>query len=112
MPQLFSYGTLRDPAVQQANFGRRLTGHDDLLPGYTVRMLEITDPDVLAVSGQSHHPILIETGDPADVVPGEVFELTDDELLAADSYEVDDYRRVLVTLVSGARAWVYAATNP
>jgi hypothetical protein len=48
MPLLFSYGTLRDPAVQRANFGRELAGHDD-----------------------------------ADQVPGAVFEVTDDELIAA-----------------------------
>lgn len=112
MPMLFSYGTLRDPAVQQATFGRRLTGQDDRLPRYTVRMLEITDPDVLAVSGQTHHPILVETGDEGDLVPGAVFELTDDELVAADGYEVDDYHRVLVSLASGIRAWVYVATTP
>jgi gamma-glutamylcyclotransferase (GGCT)/AIG2-like uncharacterized protein YtfP len=112
MPMLFSYGTLRDPAVQRATFGRELTGHDDQLPGYAVRMLEITDPEVLAVSGQTHHPILVETDDEADSVPGAVFELTDDELVAADGYEVDDYHRVLVSLASGVRAWVYVAKTP
>ncbi|GAA4709351.1 gamma-glutamylcyclotransferase family protein [Phytohabitans rumicis] len=112
MPMLFSYGTLRDPAVQQATFGRLLTGQGDHLPGYAVTMLEITDPDVLAVSGQTHHPILVETGDEADSVPGAVFELTDDELVAADGYEVDDYYRVLVSLASGIRAWVYVAATP
>lgn len=112
MPLLFSYGTLRDPAVQQANFGRELAGRDDALPGYAVRMLEITDPDVLAVSGESHHPILVETGDEADRVAGAVFELTDDELAAADRYEVDDYHRIQVSLASGMRAWVYVAKTP
>ena len=107
MPLLFSYGTLRDPAVQRANFGRELTGRPDHLPGYAERMLEITDPDVVRVSGQTHHPIVVATGDAADAVPGTVFEVTDDELVAADGYEVDDYRRVLVSLASGVRAWVY-----
>jgi hypothetical protein len=37
-----------------------------------------------------------------------VFEITEQELIAADSYEKDrDYRRILVTLRSGVRAWVY-----
>jgi len=112
MPLLFSYGTLRDPVVQQATFGRELTSRDDRLPGYTVKMLEITDPDVLAVSGQTHHPILVETGDDADTVPGAVFDVTDDDLVAADGYEVDDYHRVLVSLASGVRAWVYVGTTP
>lgn len=31
---LFSYGTLQDPAVQMANFGRLLEGTADQLVGY------------------------------------------------------------------------------
>ncbi|BCJ73316.1 hypothetical protein CS0771_28600 [Catellatospora sp. IY07-71] len=107
MPLLFSYGTLRDPAVQQANFGRLLAGREDALPGYRVELVKITDPDVLAVSGQDHHPIVTPSGDLADQVPGTVFEVSDEELAAADLYEVDDYRRVLVQLASGDHAWVY-----
>jgi len=112
MAWLFSYGTLRDPAVQQATFGRQLASRDDRLPGYRVAMLEITDPDVLAVSGLSHHPILVETGDAADTVPGTALEVTDDDLVAADGYEVDDYHRVLVSLASGVQAWVYVGATP
>ncbi|WP_212823353.1 gamma-glutamylcyclotransferase family protein [Catellatospora sp. TT07R-123] len=107
MPLLFSYGTLRDPAVQQANFGRELAGRSDALSGFRVDLVEITDPDVLAVSGQSHHPIVVASDVPADQVAGMVFEVSDAELAAADDYEVDDYRRILVTLASGVRAWVY-----
>jgi Gamma-glutamyl cyclotransferase, AIG2-like len=109
MPLLFSYGTLRDPAVQLANFGRRLDGRDDALPGYAVRMLKITDPDVLAVSGETHHPIVVATGNPDDQVAGTVFDVTEEDLIAADGYEVDDYHRILVSLASGARAWVYVS---
>ncbi len=109
MPLLFSYGTLRDPAVQRANFGRELDGRRDVLPGYRLTTVEITDPDVLAVSRQATHPIVVPTGDPADQVPGTVLEVTDDELTQADAYEVDDYRRVLVRLASGVDAWVYVS---
>lgn len=116
MPLLFSYGTLQDPAVQQANFGRQLTGSPDALVGYALTMLEITDPDVIAVSGQTHHPIVTPTGDTNDRVRGTAFEVSDDELTAADGYEVDDYHRVLAPLASGAQAWVYvdatARTHP
>ncbi|WP_433040295.1 gamma-glutamylcyclotransferase family protein [Dactylosporangium sp. CS-033363] len=111
MPLLFSYGTLRDPAVQRANFGRELAGRADALPGYATRMLEITDPDVLAVSGETHHPIVVATGDGADQVAGVVFEVTDDDLVAADGYEVADYHRILVALASGVRAWVYVSAT-
>ena len=38
---------------------------------------------------------------------GTVFEITAQELAAADKYEVSDYKRVSVTLKSGLQAWVY-----
>ncbi len=111
---LFSYGTLRDPAVQLATFGRVFDGHADGLVGWTTTMLEITDPEVLATSGQTHHPIVVRSGTDTDVVPGQVLRLTAAELAAADDYEVDDYRRVRARLASGLEAWVYvsAAANP
>lgn len=104
---LFSYGTLQLKSVQLANFGRELKGRPDTMVGWHRAMVEITDPEVLRQSGQTHHPIVSASGDPADEVPGVVFELTPDELIAADGYEVADYKRRLVTLKSGADAWVY-----
>lgn len=109
MPLLFSYGTLRDPAVQKANFGRTLDGRDDRIVGYRLDLLEITDAEVVALSGETHHPILVRTDSPDDTVDGSVFEVTDDEIPRADEYEVDDYQRVLVPLASGGKAWVYVA---
>jgi hypothetical protein len=94
MPLLFSYGTLRDPAVQKATFGRELSGRDDQIAGFRLDQLRITDPHVAEVSGLTHHPVLRTTGDATDVVDGTVLELTYDELRQADDYEVDDYRRV------------------
>jgi hypothetical protein len=107
MPLLFSYGTLRDPAVQRANFGRELSGRSDSILGFRLDQVEITDPHVLSLSGLTHHPILVETGDPSDAVPGAVLTLTDEDLLRADDYEVDDYHRVEAPLASGDTAWVY-----
>jgi hypothetical protein len=104
---LFSYGTLRDPAVQRATFGRELEGRPDALVGWRTELLEITDPEVVATSGQTHHPIVLASDDPADHVPGQVLLLNAEELAAADEYEVDDYHRVRVRLASGTRAWVY-----
>ncbi|GAB3844720.1 gamma-glutamylcyclotransferase [Dactylosporangium cerinum] len=95
--------------MQRANFGRELDGREDALPGYATRLLEITDPNVLAVSGETHHPIVVATGVPTDQVPGVVFDVTDEDLVAADGYEVDDYHRILVSLASGVRAWVYVS---
>jgi len=108
---LFSYGTLRQRDVQLSVFGREVAGTADRLPGYRLSLLEITDPQVIAVSGATHHPILTATGDPADVVEGTALHVTADELAAADAYEVDDYRRALVPLGSGLHGWVYAADH-
>jgi gamma-glutamylcyclotransferase (GGCT)/AIG2-like uncharacterized protein YtfP len=105
--QLFSYGTLQDRAVQLSTFGRELKGRLDSLPGYKQNLVEITDPAVLAASGKSHHPIVQESGDLSDEIAGTVFEITAQELVAADEYEVADYKRVSVTLKSGISAWVY-----
>ena len=104
---LFSYGTLQDPAVQLSNFGRELKGRPDILPGYKQNLVEITDPAVLAASGKTHHPIVQESGDVADEIAGTVFEISAQELIAADEYEVADYKRVSVVLKSGISAWVY-----
>ncbi|WP_029002361.1 gamma-glutamylcyclotransferase family protein [Azorhizobium doebereinerae] len=104
---LFSYGTLQYAEVQMSSFGRLLEGTDDSMPGYRKEMVEITDPDVLAASGDRFHPIVMPSGNPADAVPGKVFRITPEELEAADAYEVSDYKRVEVVLASGITAWVY-----
>lgn len=109
MEYLFSYGTLQLKSVQIANFGRELNGAADKLPGYVIEQVEITDPRVLAESGQQYHPILKFTGNPADEVAGTVFEVTAQDLEKADAYEVDDYKRVAEKLLSGKRCWVYVS---
>ena len=108
---LFSYGTLQTKAVQLATFGRELEGRQDSLPCYRRSAVKINDPNVAAVSGASHHPIAIFTGNPGDSIDGMVFSITEAELAAADSYEVSDYKRVAVRLASGTEAWVYVAVS-
>jgi gamma-glutamylcyclotransferase (GGCT)/AIG2-like uncharacterized protein YtfP len=103
---LFSYGTLQQEEVQRASFGRKLAGVRDALPGWRQELVEITDPEVLAKSGERFHPIVLPGG-AADRVEGTAFEITPAELAAADRYEVADYKRVAVTLLSGRNAWVY-----
>lgn len=106
---LFSYGTLQDEAVQQRLFGRRLSGTPDALPGFRMDWLEQRDPDAVATSGVVRHPVVHETGNAQDRIPGLLLHLSEAELARADEYEADDYRRVRVTLASGAQAWLYAA---
>lgn len=108
---LFAYGSLRQPEVQRAKFGRLLEGRADALPGFALAPLTITDPDVVATSGAALHMIARATGDPTDLVPGLVFAITPAELEAADAYEVGDYTRIRVRLASGADAFVYVGAE-
>ncbi|WP_066547372.1 MULTISPECIES: gamma-glutamylcyclotransferase family protein [unclassified Sphingomonas] len=103
---LFSYGTLQLPEVQRATFGRLLSGTPDVLTGFRRIMIEIDDPDVRDASGIATHPALVADPD-APPIPGQVFDVTNAELAAADVYESANYRRITVTLMSGRSAWVY-----
>jgi gamma-glutamylcyclotransferase (GGCT)/AIG2-like uncharacterized protein YtfP len=104
---LFCYGTLQQPEVQLANYGRLLTGTPDTLGGYRLAPLAISDPHVVAVSGKAVHTIARSSAGPEDRVEGTLFEISEDELVATDAYEVDVYARIEVTLESGKTAWVY-----
>ena len=104
---LFSYGTLQKDRVQLETFGRLLKGAADVLAGYVLSTVEITDPEVLAASEQQYHLIAIYTGSDNDKIEGVIFEITSSELLAADGYEADDYKRVKEKFRSGNEAWVY-----
>jgi len=83
--KLFSYGTLQQESVQRANFGRRLQGRADVLTGWRLSAVQITDPEVLAQSGLAVHKILVP-GKPSDEIDGVVFDITPQELKAADGY--------------------------
>jgi len=107
MENLFSYGTLQQENVQLATFNRKLEGRADFLTGYKLSMLEITDPQVIATSGKTHHPIVEYSGNVSDTVSGTVFKVSHQELLQADEYEVSDYIRVRALLKSGEQTWVY-----
>ena len=104
--RVFAYGTLRQVAVQEALYGRRIRTVPDSLPGYRLEWLRITDPDVISMSRTDQHPIL-RPGDANDSVEGAYLELTEQELMATDEYEVDDYVRRAVKLSAGLTAWVY-----
>ncbi len=106
--RVFSYGTLRQPEVQRALYGREVPTIVDTLSGFRLDGLVITDPGVIRTSGSDRHPIL-RKGEVHDIVEGAYLELDDGELAATDDYEVDDYARHVVILGSGAQAWAYLA---
>lgn len=86
-------------------------GHVDALPCYALKKLQITDPEVIAKSGESVHSIIVYSGNSKDLVSGVVFEISGEELAQADRYEVADYKRIQVNLLSGKQAWVYVSIN-
>jgi hypothetical protein len=105
---LFSYGTLQLEKVQLENYGRLLTGEPDKLRGYKIEKLQITDSTVLSKSQLKYHPIALRS-DENDFIEGMRFEITNTELIETDKYEVSQYHRILETLESGKKAWVYVA---
>ncbi|MFJ2770940.1 gamma-glutamylcyclotransferase family protein [Streptomyces sp. NPDC087300] len=107
---LFSFGTLLDERVQKSLFGEPVPSAPASLAGHTTRPLPITDPEVIATSGLDVH-LTLERRLGAEV-RGAVLRLTDEDLAAADAYEVDDYVRRRVVLSSGETAWAYLDANP
>lgn len=107
---LFAYGTLQTEAVQLSLFGRRLDGTKDALVGYRLTIIRIGDEAFVAASGTADHRNLQFTGNPSDFVEGTAFAVTKSELEKADAYEPDGYRRNLVQLRSGLKAWIYFQT--
>lgn len=104
---LFTYGTLQTDEVQLATFGRKLDGQPDALPLYAVRMIEIQDQAFVAKSGDSQHRTIQFTGLASDFVAGTRYSVTLEELALSDAYEPEGYKRELVQLQSGQKAWVY-----
>ena len=109
MNLLFSYGSLRDEAVQRSTFGRLLRGEPDALPGFEPARLRIEDPRVVEATGETHYANVVFNGRDDSRVDGVAFEVTQAELEAADRYEADaGYVRIASRLASGRSAWVYA----
>jgi hypothetical protein len=108
MTILFSYGSLQDKNVQLANFGRELTGRKEVLPGYTLRTIPRSSSKQ-AVPTEGASDLTVEpSANPDDTVPGVVYEITEQELAAADQYEaVFDYYRISAALQSRDPVWVY-----
>ncbi|MEV4440725.1 GDSL-type esterase/lipase family protein [Streptomyces sp. NPDC049577] len=107
---LFSFGTLLDQHVQNALFGRTVPTTAASLAGYTTRPLTITDESVIATSGRDVHLTLERKL--GGTVEGAILRLSDQELAAADEYEVADYARRRVLLSSGETAWAYLDARP
>ena len=108
MEYLFSYGTLQEDEVQLELFGRRLIGAKDSLNGYKATSYEIKDESFVTESGKEYL-IAAVSNDAEDTISGTVLEITNEDLLLADSYEPEEYKRVTVRLESGKQSWIYVA---
>lgn len=111
MENLFSYGTLQLEKVQLETFGRTLHGVPDRLMAYEIETIKIKVESVVNLSGIEEHTIIRYTGNNSDVVEGVVLSITQSELIHADEYETEDYKRIKVTLQSGKDAWVYVKND-
>lgn len=104
---MFSYGTLCHPDVQVASFGRTLEGSPDVLPGYALEWLHVSNPDLVSLTGSDLHPAVRRTDEPEDAVAGMLYQITQAELAATDERLTQVYTRLWERLESGAQAWVY-----
>ena len=104
---LFSYGTLQKEKVQLELFGRLLNGAKDILGGYKLSPVEIKDASFLAKGEDKYQLTLVPSK--GDAIEGMVFEISAEELLLADKYEPENYKRIKVALESGKKAWIYVA---
>lgn len=98
---IFTYGTLQDPDIQLKLFGRKLTGHPDILVGYQVSAKKI----------MRRYKVIYETRNKDHRLEGVRYILEFQELLDTDTYEGEAYKRILVTLASGNKAWVYVENS-
>ena len=96
---LFAYGTLREKGVQQAVFSRALDGMPDDLNGYRMARHKVYGAYPTVEAYRSGNAL----------VNGMCYGLSTAELLLADRYEGDAYKRIQVTLASGKTAWTYIA---
>lgn len=89
MDQLFTYGSLQHPEIQEKLFNRVLIGRPDTLIDYKKGTIEI--------EGKVFNIANPKTG---SKIEGIVYELDQKELERADRYEGKNYKRVRVTLLS------------
>lgn len=96
--RLFTYGTLQVPSVQKLLVGREIPMTADALPGFIKKNVLL---------GDGVYPILTPDPGGANIIEGMVLDVTPEELRRFDIYETSAYKRIEVTLQSGALAWVY-----
>ena len=98
---IFVYGTLILPAVQQQVLHRVVDMQPDTLSGHAKNLIRIKGVDYPAAEPHS-----------TSKINGKLFhDITKAELVLLDKYETSAYQRKLVKLDSGCLAWVYCRAD-
>jgi len=97
--KLFIYGTLRDANLRYALIGKKASTIKGTLKGFALDSIGHED---------KVYPIIYRTGVSKDLIEGEILDVDENDLLLFDKYEGDGYRRIMVELEEGTKAWVYA----
>jgi gamma-glutamylcyclotransferase (GGCT)/AIG2-like uncharacterized protein YtfP len=109
---VFSYGSLREEAVQISIFGRVVRTEPDELVDCIRTLIEVPTWHKAAAQGLTHYANIEYAPGSGNRVAGVVLELTDGEIAVCDAYEQDaDYVRVVAILASGRSAWVYRSSR-
>lgn len=112
MPLIFSYGSLKEEAVQRSIYGRALRGEPDELVDCVRTLIEVPKWHKAAATGLTHYATVTFVPGSGSRVPGALLELTDAELVVTDEYERDsEYVRVVAALASGRKEWVYVSAG-
>ncbi len=96
---LFTYGTLQETEVQLGVFSRLLQGEEAILNGYIISNEKVAD----------RYPTIAVSNDSSKTLTGKIYILSPEELIKADAYEGEAYKRIQVVLASGEKAWAYIA---
>lgn len=102
MEQLFSYGTLQSKEIQMQVFNKLLSGTEDKLLGYKLKDFQIEEE-----FGMEDYFVAIPSKNPSDAINGIAFTVTNEDLIKADQFESNAYKRIQITLQSGLTAWIY-----
>jgi len=100
MENIFAYGTLNESTVQRMVWGRLISGKPDVLVNHGLSRIKIDGREYLVAVPKDE-----------EMLAGQVLEVTADELALIDRYETVAYRRKLVSLKSGVKAWVYLSNE-
>jgi gamma-glutamylcyclotransferase (GGCT)/AIG2-like uncharacterized protein YtfP len=95
---VFAYGTLGDVKIRKEVLGYDTPSYPAAIEGFRTDSIKL---------GNTYYPILVENERSNVPIGGEYFMLGDTDLSKLDHYESEAYRRKLVRINNGMKAWVY-----